>query len=526
MKAAIYSRFSTDRQSETSIADQVRVCTEYADREGWQVFELYQDAGISGAAMGNRPGFQAMRADAMAGKFDVLLVTDTTRLARSQELAPLIERLRYQGVRVIGAQDSFDSAAGTADMQAGLSGIMSVEFRRMIKARTHAALETRAKEKRPTGGRAYGYRDGAVDKGEAFIVREMYGRFADGASCRAIAVDLNARRIPSPGSSWNRTKRRAGGWMGSGVRVILRNERYRGVVHWNVSEWRKDPDTGKRKRVVRPRSEWITHTDESLRIVSDELWQRAQRRLDPAKDDARLKAGGRPKYLLSGLLRCSECGANYAIMDKSSYGCHSHFDGESCANAIRVKKQQIEDVLLRGPETGLAALLAPERVARMAKEMQAYYQERVQALQTRATEAPQELRELAARIERLRERLRKGDPDMTPDELQATIDRAEEKRRELEAHQPSVKASAKVLSVLPRAAELYRRQVVEGLDGNQREALKARVFLREWFSGVIRLEPLPGGGLMAHWNENASALLRASEHVVAGAGFEPATFGL
>src|SRR6185437_5461524 len=161
-----------------------------------------------------------------------------------------------------------------------------------------------------TGGRAYGYRDGKVDKGEAYIVREIFGRFADGASCRTIAADLNARRILSPGTTWKRTERRAAGWMGSGIRVIVRNERYRGVVHWNASEWRKDPDTGKRKRI-----------------------------------------------------------------------------------------------------------------ARIVKEMQDHYVERVRATQERAVEAPRELQELAARIERLRERLQHGDPDMTADELQAAIDR-------------------------------------------------------------------------------------------------------
>src|SRR5579863_3292295 len=48
---------------------------------------------------------------------------------------------------------------------------------------------------------------------------------------------------------------------------------------------------------------------------------------------------------------------------------------------------------------------------------------------------PRELVELTARIERLRERLQHGDPDMTADELQAAIDRAEEKRHELQALQ-------------------------------------------------------------------------------------------
>jgi hypothetical protein len=38
---------------------------------------------------------------------------------------------------------------------------------------------------------------------------------------------------------------------------------------------------------------------------------------------------------------------------------------------------------------------------------------------------------------------------------------------------------------------MYCRQIIEGLDGDPRAALKARVFLREWFSGEIKLEPLP-----------------------------------
>jgi hypothetical protein len=80
----------------------------------------------------------------------------------------------------------------------------------------------------------------------------------------------------------------------------------------------------------------------------------------------------------------------------------------------------------------------------------------------------------------------------------------------------AAKHSAKVLSMLPAAAELYRRQIAQGLDGDPRAALKARVFLRDWFTGKIRLEPLGGGGLMAHWNQNATALLRNCEHVVAG----------
>jgi DNA invertase Pin-like site-specific DNA recombinase len=63
----------------------------------------------SSAATGNRPGFQQVMAALRAG--DVLLVAHLTRPSRSQELAPLLDRLRFRGVRVVGVLDGFDSDA-------------------------------------------------------------------------------------------------------------------------------------------------------------------------------------------------------------------------------------------------------------------------------------------------------------------------------------------------------------------------------------------------------------------------------
>jgi DNA repair exonuclease SbcCD ATPase subunit len=169
-----------------------------------------------------------------------------------------------------------------------------------------------------------------------------------------------------------------------------------------------------------------------------------------------------------------------------------------------VRREDLEASIL-GPVR--KELLSPARVAITAKEMQSYHAERLRAMQTRAAEVPKELQELTARIERLRERLRKGDPDMPPDELQAAIERAEQKRQELEAQQPSARASAKVLSVLPRAAEMFRRQVEQGSDGDERAALKARVFLRELL-GRINLKPKGEGELWAEYGMQPTALLK------------------
>jgi len=83
-----------------------------------------------------------------------------------------------------------------------------------------------------------------------------------------------------------------------------------------------------------------------------------------------------------------------------------------------------------------ATSLAPDVVHKMVKEMEQLYAEHLRQTVARAEKAPKELQELTARIERLRARLKTGDEDMSADELQAAIDKAEGKRQELEQAQP------------------------------------------------------------------------------------------
>jgi hypothetical protein len=191
------------------------------------------------------------------------------------------------------------------------------------------------------------------------------------------------------------------------------------------------------------------------------------------------------------------------IANRHEYGCSGFRDGGACDNSIRVRRAALEDAIL-GPVR--RDLLSPKRVEMIAKEMQAYYLERVRAMQERACDAPKEVQAITARIIRLRERLRAGDPDMAADEIEAAIARAEEKRRELEAQHPEAKHSVKVLSILPKAAEMYRRQVELGLEGDERAALKARIFLRELL-GRINLKP-EGRELWAEYGVQPAALLK------------------
>jgi site-specific DNA recombinase len=516
-KAVIYSRFSTDRQNESSITDQVRICTEHALGQGWKILQHYEDQGISGAALGNRPGVRRMLEAALAQRFDVLLVTDLSRLSRSQgDLSKEIDRLVAKGIRVIGVQDGYDSARRGHKLQAGLSGIIGEAFREMVKERTYSALESRARDRRPTGGRAYGYRNGAVEPVEFEIVREIFRRSGEGESTHSIAAELNARRVPSPGSTWARKERRCVGWAGSAVRVILRNPRYIGRIVWNASTWIKDPDTGRRRRTMRPASERIEHTDEALRIITDEEWERVQRRGTVHQPSAKTHTAGKPKYLLSGLLRCGNCGGSFILSSKDGYSCSAYHDGRACANAHYVPRARAEHVVLGDIRAGL---LDPGRVSRMAVEMQRYYSERMRDAHARLVEVPRELREIDARIERLQERLRAGDPDLDPDEIEAVIARAQAKRRELAAAEPGTQHMAEVIRMLPKAAELYCKQIDAGLSGDPVAAQKGRVIVRDLLDGPVKLMPYEDGTLWAKFALRPAALLTFNNRLgISGSG--------
>jgi DNA invertase Pin-like site-specific DNA recombinase len=71
-RVAIYARYSSDLQSDSSVEDQIHVCSELAKTKGWKLVGRYADAGISGASL-MRPGIQELIADALAGEFDVVL---------------------------------------------------------------------------------------------------------------------------------------------------------------------------------------------------------------------------------------------------------------------------------------------------------------------------------------------------------------------------------------------------------------------------------------------------------------------
>lgn len=368
-RAVIYARYSADRQRETSIDDQVRNCGRWADREHLSVEHVYSDKALSGSVR-NRPGYLMMLDHAAVGAFSVLIVDDLSRLSRDDyEMKGALRSLAWQGVRVVGVADGYDSATKGHKIHAGFKGLMNELFLDDLRERTHRGMAGQALKGFNCGGRTYGYRNVPIedpagrdaygrpavvavryeiDDVQAAIVRQIHEMYAAGYSYKSIACELNKRNVPSS---------RGTRWASSAIKVILENELYRGQLIWNRRVWMKHPDTGKRTYQKRPRSEWLTANKPELRIVAEDTMQLVRSR---QARNANRYSGGRyaepaQRYVFSGLLICAECDNPFVIVAKGRYGCAGHKTRglAECTTANTVSRHIVEERLLHGIKTRL-----------------------------------------------------------------------------------------------------------------------------------------------------------------------------
>jgi site-specific DNA recombinase len=478
MKAAIYRRYSTDQQNESTLQDQLRICQERAEAEGWEIVEVYTDAAISGGGTANRPGYLAMMAAAEAHQFEILLCMDLTRLSRHQgDLPKIVETLTYYGVRTIAPQDGFDSEREDAELSVGLHGIIGHQYRILISRKTRAALTTRAKDGKPTGGRAYGYNtDGTINGEQAKWVRQMFTWYVENWSPKSIAAELNAQGVPAPGASYARKVRRGDGkWMASAVagdwtrgQGILANPRYRGEIIWNRVRGLKNPKTNATRTVVNPESEWTRRMDESLRIVSEELWNAVQTRHrqiqeslgQAVKEGLRRAHSGRgPKHLMSSILKCGACGSALVMSNSTSYQCGSFFAGGSaaCSQSVRVRRDVAEDRLLGSVIADLLTDESIEEIKRLARaELAARHRAHAENDGVAQSQLAEVEKKVANCLHWLATDTLRGSKAMA-DQLAAL----EREKASLLAKLQGDKHTAALLTVIPRSAERIRGMILD-----------------------------------------------------------------
>lgn len=321
-RAAVYLRISLDATGEGLAVDRQReACLSIVSARGWNLAGEYVDNSISATdAKKNRPGYNRLRTDLDAGKFDAVVCYDLDRLTRQpRQLEDWIDAADNGRLALVTANGEADLTTDAGRLFARIKlAVARSEVERKSARQRDAARQRSEIGRPPLGVRLTGYTPkGDLVADEAEIVRAMFARFLAGEPLRSIA-----RTLTDAGT----TTRHGKPWNPSTIRTILTNPRYAGRAVYQGQE------TGKR-------GDWTP-------LVSDEDFDTAQALLgDPSR---RKQETTERKHLGSGLYLCGVCDQPVSAWSGSRY---------RCRNGAHVNRAQ-------GPVDDFVTALIGERLSR------------------------------------------------------------------------------------------------------------------------------------------------------------------
>ena len=322
---------------------------EYAEKNGHDLVRLYADEGISGTKIKHRKEFQQMMLDAERGMFQVLVVKDISRLARNTvDLLQSVRRLKALGIETVFLTADMTSM-GDSEFILAVFGALAQEESRNTSKRVKFSKRINA-EKGKVPNLVYGYDKTigdyfslTINPEEAAVIRQIYTWYLEeGYGASKIADMLNRRGLKTKrGCSWNQ----------KAVCRILTNPLYTGKV---INGKQEVADFLTSARVDREEADWLVVEKPDLRIISDELFDRACALMKSRNDMFHLeKKRHSNKYLFSTLIVCKECGWSFRRVSRTykntyvRWVCSKH-NGQgvhNCPNSATVDENELMNKL-------------------------------------------------------------------------------------------------------------------------------------------------------------------------------------
>lgn len=326
MNIVIYARFSCHNQNEQSIEGQLKECYAFAKRNGYTVIGEYIDRALSGTS-DNRPEFKRMISDSAKKTFQLVLVYQLDRFARSRlDSATYKAILKRNGVRVVSARENITDDASGILMESVLEG-MAEYYSAELAQKVKRGMRLNAEKCLYTGGGVLlGYKVNpdktfSIDENTAYYVRKIFEMYGSGATVTEINRFLNSQNIKTVrGAEFNKNS----------LHGILKNKRYIGVYTY------KDMEI----------------PDGFPRIISDELFYKVQKIMETNKK-AHAHLRREEEFILTTKLFCGKCremmtgssGTSKTGKTYRYYVC-THAKKKLC-DKKNVGKEFIEDLVVR-----------------------------------------------------------------------------------------------------------------------------------------------------------------------------------
>lgn len=305
----IYTRLSKEDENSTSIENQLREGKEFAKKEGFKDYEIFNEGeGVSGTLdIEERPQFKKLLDSILGNNLDAVWFRNNNRVERnSLTFHIFMDACKKTNTRIFLADKEFNYNNPNEFLTGSILSLLNGYSAQLQGVQTRKVLKDRIIEGKAHGVVAYGYsrdKNGylEINQEESKIVKKIYELSLNGKGYRKIAEYLNDRSIPTRYNKYEKgtitTKNKFTGektttekkdikWSPNTVRSIIVGSLYKGIRIWKGEEYKAPA------------------------IVTPEYWQKVN---DNLKNNATNKTGRQIKhnYLLHGLLRCGKCGRNY-----------------------------------------------------------------------------------------------------------------------------------------------------------------------------------------------------------------------
>ena len=306
---AAYARISmeNDRTPKSLSAQISRYSDLIQSTPGWEYAGVYADSGISGTTT-NRPQFQAMLAQARAGKIDLILTKSISRFARNTvDLLETIRALKTLGVEVRFEKENISTFSADGELMltllASFAQAESEQISQNVKWRVRKGFE----QGKANGFHLYGYTDSpdATDvqivEDEAEVVRWIFAHYMLPTSCEAMAAQLiTDGRVPHLADN-----QAPGEW----VRHILKNPSYTGDLllgQWSTPE-------GKLGRAVRNTGEHPMYLVEGAlpAIIDHDTFAAVQVEIARRRDLGARANWSIDTVAMTSKIKCAACGCSF-----------------------------------------------------------------------------------------------------------------------------------------------------------------------------------------------------------------------
>lgn len=380
--AALYIRLSKEDENEGpsgSVTNQQSLLHAFVREHRLDVYDTYIDDGWSGTSF-DRPGFQRMLRDIEAGRVNMVITKDLSRLGRDYIMTGhYMERyFPEKRVRYISLLDGVDTGIeSSANDITPFRAIMNDMYAKDISKKIKSVKHDKQRKGEFIGGKPmYGYRMHpseknriVIDEDAAPVVRRIFAMALAGTSCRQIAVRLNEEGVLSPAAYAGLTLSchgpYSGQWSSERITAMLKNETYIG----NMVQGRTARISYKTKKCLRRQPEqWVVveHTHEPL--IDPETFRKVQLMVN-SRRNTRSRTYD---FLLKGLIFCHECGYPLAVMnrrnaageDRLFFVCRTYqrFTKAGVCSCHSIKEQTVTEAVIERTREVCEAYLNPERL--------------------------------------------------------------------------------------------------------------------------------------------------------------------